>query len=130
LLAEVACQQGNASVCLSHLQAFVRGPHKPIGWAAQAFRIVEMLMKELSQPRLVQSAIDDQAGTLDLIRSLAKLAPGTAARFDVAAFERALLDVLPEPLRREKQHLSPAERLARVEALERAGRNEDADSAA
>lgn len=130
LLAEAACQQGNTSACLAHLQTFVRGRGKPIGWAAQSFRVVEVLMKALSQPRAAQSAIDDQVGTLELIRLLTKLAPSTASRFDVAGFERALLDVLPEPVRREKQAVSPADRLARAEGLERAGRNEEADSVA
>jgi len=129
LLAEVACTQGDAPACYAHLDRFVRGPRKPIGWAAQAFRIVEMLMKMLSEPRAVQAAIDAQVGTLELIRSLAKLAPSTAARFDVAGFERTLLDALPEPLRREKQQLTPGEQLARAEALESSGRNEDADRA-
>lgn len=129
LLAEVACQQGDAPGCLAHLERFVRAPRKPIGWAAQAFRIVEMLMKQLSEPRVVQAAIDAQAGTLEVIRSLTKLAPSTAARFDVAGYERTLLDALPPPVRREKQPLTPAERLARAEALESAGHNEDADQA-
>ncbi|HTV24392.1 MAG TPA: transglycosylase SLT domain-containing protein [Polyangiaceae bacterium] len=130
LLAEVACLQGDAPGCLAHLDRFVRGPRKPIGWAAQAFRIVEMLMKEVSEPRVVQTAIDTQVGTLELIRLLAKQSPGTAARFDVAGFERKLLDALPEPVRREKEQLSPAERLARAEALESASRNDDADKVA
>lgn len=129
LLAEVACTRGDATACFEHLDRFVRGPRKPSGWAAQAFRIVEMLMKELSTPRAAAAAIDAQAGTLDLIRTLAKLAPSTAARFDVAGYEGALLAALPEPIRREKQQLSPAERLARAEALEKAGHNRDADQA-
>jgi soluble lytic murein transglycosylase len=130
LLAEVACQQGDAPGCLAHLDRFVRGPRKPIGWAAQAFRIVEMLMKQLSEPRAMDAAIQAQVGTLEIIRLLVKLAPSTAARFDVAGFERTLLDALPEAVRREKQQLPPAERLERAEALESAGRNEDADQAA
>jgi soluble lytic murein transglycosylase len=130
LLAEVACLEGDAPACLAHLDGFVRGPRKPIGWAAQAFRVVEMLMKELSEPRRADAAIQAQVGTLEVIRSLVKLAPSTAARFDVAGFERTLLDALPEAVRREKQQLTPAERLARAEALESSGRNEDADQTA
>jgi soluble lytic murein transglycosylase len=127
LLAEVACQQGDTAACLAHLDGFVRGPHKPVGWAAQAFRVVEMLMKELSEPRLADAAIQAQVGTLELIRTLVKLAPSTAARFDVEGFERTLLDALPEPLRREKQQLTPAERLELAEAFDSAGRNDDAN---
>jgi soluble lytic murein transglycosylase len=130
LLAEIACRQGDAPECVAQLTQFVQGPRKPIGWAAQAFRIIEMLMKELAQPREAQAAIDAQVGTLELIRSLIRLAPGTAARFDVAKLERTLLDVLPENVRKEKETLSPAERLARAEAMESAGRNEEADAAA
>jgi soluble lytic murein transglycosylase len=130
LLAEIACRQGDAPGCLAHLAKFAHAPKKPIGWAAQTFRIIEMLMKEVVQPRLAQAAIDTQVGTLDLIRALVTLAPGTAARFDVPSLERALLDVLPEKERRDKEQVQPAERLARAEAMESAGRNEDADSIA
>jgi len=89
-----------------------------------------MLVRELALPRAQQAAIDAQAGTIDLLRSLTRLAPGAAARYDVAGFERSLLAVLPEPLRRAKSQLSPAERLALAEAMEGAGRNEDADGIA
>jgi soluble lytic murein transglycosylase len=130
LLAEIACRQGDAPECLAQITQFAHAPKKPIGWAAQTFRIIEMLMKEVVQPRVSQAAIDTQVGTLDLIRALVTLAPGTAARFDVPSLERALLDVLPEKELREKSQLSPAERLARAEAMESAGRNEDADSIA
>lgn len=130
LLAEIACRQGDSPACLAQLVKFAHAPKKPIGWAAQTFRIVEMLMKELAAPRLAQTAINTQVGTLDLIRALVTLAPGTAARFDVPSLERALLDVLPEKLRAEKSQISPAERLARAEAMESAGRNEDADAIA
>jgi peptidoglycan lytic transglycosylase len=130
LLAEVACRLGDTTACFSHLSGFVGMPRKPIGWAAQAFRVLDMLARELALPRSQQAMIDAQAGTIDLIRSLTKLAPGAAARYDVAALERALLAVLPEPLRRAKTQLSPAERLALAEAMEGAGRNEDADGVA
>jgi soluble lytic murein transglycosylase len=130
LLAEIACRQADAPGCLAQLTKFVQGPRKPIGWSGQAFRVFEMLMKELAVPRAEPLGIDVRVGTLDLIRALITLAPGTAARFDVPAFERELLDGLPEGVRKEKEQLSPAARLARAEALEGAGRNEDADAAA
>jgi hypothetical protein len=59
-----------------------------------------------------------------------RLAPGAAQRFDVAQFERSLLDALPEDIRRSKSVLPPAERLALAEAMQSAGRNEDADGIA
>jgi soluble lytic murein transglycosylase len=130
LLAEIACRQGDTSGCLQHLSGFVGMPRKPLGWAAQAFRVLEMLARELALPRSQQAAIDAQTGTVDLIRSLTKLAPGAAARYDVAALERALLAALPEAQRRAKSQLSPAERLALAEAMEGASRNEDADGIA
>jgi peptidoglycan lytic transglycosylase len=130
LLGEIACRLGDATGCLEQLQKLVNGPRKPPGWAAQTFRVVEMLVKELATPRAQQEAIDAQAGTLDLVRSLTRLAPGAAQRFDVAQFERTLLDVLPENVRRAKAQLSPVERLALAEAMEGAGRNEEADGIA
>jgi soluble lytic murein transglycosylase len=130
LLAELECVRGDAAGCLAQLDRFVRGPRKPIGWGAQSFRIVEMLIKMLSVPSVQQSGIDTRVATLDLIRTLVKLTPGTAARFDVPAFERSLLDVLPEDVRREKEPLNYAERAARAEAMEAAGRHEDAEQIA
>ncbi|HWO12340.1 MAG TPA: transglycosylase SLT domain-containing protein [Polyangiaceae bacterium] len=130
LLAEIACRQGDTTACLEQLSRFVEGPRKPIGWAAQAFRVVDVLGKELAQPRSQEEAILAQAGTLDLIRSLTKLAPGAAARYDVAKLEQSLLAVLPEPLRRSKSQRAPADRLALAEAMESAGRNADADAVA
>ena len=130
LLAEIACRQGDTTACVQHLSGFVGMPRKPLGWAAQAFRVLEMLARELSLPRSQQAAIDAQTTTIDLIRSLTKLAPGAAARYDAAALERALLAALPEPQRRAKSQLSPAERLALAEAMEGASRNEDADGIA
>jgi soluble lytic murein transglycosylase len=130
LLAEGACQRGDSPACFAHLQKFVQAPSKPIGWSPQAFRIVELLTRQLAQPRLAQAALDAQVGTLRLIRSLIKLAPSTAARYDVVALERTLLDVLPEAIRRQHEQLSPAERLERADAMKRAGLNGEASSVA
>ncbi len=126
LLSELACIRGDTAGCFGQLDKFVRGPRKPIGWAAQSLRVLEMLLGELAVPSVQQSGIDTRVGTLELIRTLVKLSPSATARFDMAAFERGLLDVLPEPLRREKEVLSYAERAARAEAMESAGRHDDA----
>jgi soluble lytic murein transglycosylase len=130
LLAEISCVRGDTAACFAHLDKFVRGPRKPIGWGAQSFRILEMLVKALSVPSPDQASSDTRVGTLDLVRTLVKLTPGTASRFDVPAFERDLLDLLPESVRREKEPLSYAERLARAEAMESSGRHEDANEIA
>jgi soluble lytic murein transglycosylase len=127
LVAEIACRKGDAPGCLSNLRQFVTGPRKPPGWAGQGFRIIDMLVKELAVPRAQQVAIDTQTGTLDLLRTLTRLAPGAAARLDVVQLERTLLLALPESARKEKAELAPAERVALAEAMESAGRNEDAD---
>jgi soluble lytic murein transglycosylase len=130
LLAELACVRGDAATCLLHLDKFVRSPRKPIGWGAQSFRIFEMLINVIGAPSVPPVSSETRVATLELLRTLVKLSPGTAARFDVPAFERGLLDQLPDELRREKEPLSYAERLARAEAMEGAGRHEDADQIA
>ncbi len=130
LLAELCCLRGDAASCLGHLQKFVAGPRKPGGWAAQAFRVGEMLVKLLGTPRTQTAAIENQVATLDLLRSLVNLAPNSADRFDVPKLEQTLLDVLPEPRRTEKRSSSPKERFERAEAMENAGRHEDADAIA
>jgi soluble lytic murein transglycosylase len=130
LLAEVACRKGAVAECLTEAQRFASLPRRPVGWSTESFQIMEMLVNQLSTPRVHPSAVQNQVDALALVRKLMVDAPGSAERFDAAELERRLLDAMPAELRTEKQRLGPAERLARAESLAGSGRHEDAVAAA
>lgn len=128
LLAEVACQKGHARVCLEHARAVADEGRKPKGWSTQGFRVVEMLVNQLSVPLTHRAHIDNQLATLELLRSMINLAPAVAERFDATKLEQKLLAALPSAERSERERLRPAHQLARAEALANANRNDDANA--
>lgn len=128
-LAEVTCKKGLARACLDQLSAFLADRNKPRGWAAQAFRVLEVLVEQLSVAPLTHSAgIETQLRALELLRSLANQAPGTAERFDVPKLEQKLIAVLPSSERKDRGRISAAEQLARAEAMESVGRYDEANA--
>lgn len=130
LLAEVACRQGAVPTCLAEAQRFARLPRKPVNWSTQSFQIMDMLVNQLSVPRVAAEAIQNQVDALALLRRLIIDAPGSAERFLAPQLEQRLLDALPEAVRADKLRLGPEERLARADALENAGRHQEAANSA
>lgn len=128
-LAETSCQRGQARACLEQITAFLSAPQMPAGWAGHGFRIAEMLVDQLAVPLTHRAGIDSQLRTLDLLRSLSNRAPGTAARFDVVGMEQKLIAALPSAERAERGRISPADQLARAQALADVGRNGEARAA-
>jgi soluble lytic murein transglycosylase len=129
LMAEVACRLGSTRTCLDYAESFVAQPRKPAAWAVQSFRIGDMLVNQLATVLTHPAAIENQVRALAFIRSLMDSAPNTAERMDAALLEQRLLAVLPEALRSQRPRLTPKDQLARAEAMENAGRHEEADAA-
>jgi soluble lytic murein transglycosylase len=127
-MAEATCLAGATRACLTLARAFVAEPRKAAGWAVQGFRIAEMLVKQLSLQPSDPASIESRLEALTLLRSLANGAPNTADRFGASNLEQQLLGALPESLRVKHQRLSPAEQLARAEAMENAERHADVDA--
>jgi soluble lytic murein transglycosylase len=140
LFAESACRQGAAHACLERARAFKALKHKPPSWAGQAMKLAELLVNQLAvaagtpAPAAVAGATtapespntDDQLSALAYLRALIVDAPKTAGRQDALALERRLVEALPEPMRAREQHLSVKDQLQRAEAMEGAGRAEEA----
>jgi soluble lytic murein transglycosylase len=124
--AELACRTGATGVCLQQAQSFANQSRRPPGWAAQSFRIAEMLATLLGQPRQHPEAIQHQTQALEFVRALIRLSPAAADRFDAGKLEQQLLLALPPAIRAEHGQVGAAERLARAEARHDAGQHEEA----
>jgi soluble lytic murein transglycosylase len=150
-LAEVACRRGATAECLERARVFRAQPHKPLSWSAQAFRVAELLVNQVTpqaprgsdagpagavaaQPPAGAPAVppapssEELLGVLGFVRALIVDAPRTAGRSDASTLERRLLEALPEALQARERQLDPKDQLARAEAFGTAARAEDANA--